>query len=206
MKKLSILLILVAFFSIGIFGNSYNVFIGIGYGQGISDFFKENKVNYTFDGKNFVETRDSNLGFSFVANFNIPLTEKLSIRPGLSLTAGNQEYLYREITSSQQSKENVKDSFHFNLFSGELVLTYDLFKLEKEIVLNILGGVSYNMFKSDEGIRIDNTNYFGGIIGLGIKFLQTDQFELAVSITYNPSFNDEMPSFLRGVLGLRYKF
>jgi hypothetical protein len=206
MKKFIVMIIITAVFSIGIYANDYNVFFGIGYGQGLSEFFEENTVNYTFDGNTFVETRKSNLGFSFILNMNIPLTEKLSIVPGISLTAGNQEYLYKELNADNQSKSNIKDSFHYRLFSGELLFSYDIIKLEKDIIMNILGGISYNSFSADEGMRIDDTNYFGAIMGLGIKFVQSDQFDLATSFTYNYAFNKEMPMFLRGTVGLRYKF
>ncbi len=205
MKKSFILLIIIAMFSLSVYANGYNLFVGIGYAHGQSSFFDESEANYNYDGKTFVEKRKNNIGFNFTLNLSIPLTDKLSIIPGFSLTAGSQEYSYKEITSSQFG-ENKSDSFSYNLFTGDVILSYDFLKLNKDIVFNLLGGINYNIFNTDNGMGIEDTKYFGAIIGAGIKFLQKSQFDLIINATYNLAFNKEMPSFIRGQAGLRYKF
>ncbi len=205
MKKSFILLIIIAMFSLSVYANGYILFVGVGYGHGQSSFFDESEANYNYDGKTFVEKRKNNLGFDFTINLSIPLTEKLSIIPGFSVTAGNQEYSYKEITSNPYGENNA-ESFSFNLFSGDVILSYDLFKLHNDIAFNLLGGINYNIFNTDNGMGIEDTKYFGAIIGAGIKFLQTSQFDLVINATYNLAFNKEMPSFIRGQAGLRYKF
>ena len=205
MKRTFILLIIIALFSLNIYSKGYNLFFGIGYGHGLSDFFEESKTNYNYDGKSFVDTRTNELGFNFVLNLSIPLSEKLSIIPGISMAAGNQGHSYEEITTSQQG-ESVSEQFSFNLFSGDIVLSYDVLSISKDIVFNVLGGFNYTIFNSDKGMMIEKTKYFGALIGFGIKFLQIDQFDLITNVMYNHAFNKDMPSFIKGQVGLRYKF
>ncbi len=211
MKKLIIISLLFSLISFSVYAkeiqkeNRYSVEIAIAYGHGFSDFFESTSVTYNYDGKTFQEDRENTMGFSFLLNVNIPLAEKITLIPGLSFGYGFQDYLYQEVSDSPQAQSESK-SYNFNMLSGNMLVSYSLWKVNSDISFSLLGGLSYNIFNADNGFGIEDGSYLGAVLGGKFDFMQKSQYDLVAGATYNHAFKSEMPSFIRAYIGLKYKF
>jgi hypothetical protein len=186
---------IVALFSTGIFSSNFSINLNVNYNYGVADFFDESQTFFSYSGKNFVEKRQNYMGFGFNISVSVPIINNLFLVPGFSLKFGHQDYRYEELTDNTEA-ESDKNTYFFNIMSGELDLVYDLFHFKSDWFISLSMGLTYNNLSADDEIRLDEKTYWGFRPGIGVKFLQLKHFGFQFFIFYNLPFDSNFLSYL----------
>jgi hypothetical protein len=187
------------------FSSDFSVNFNINYNYGVSDFFEESRQFLSYDGKTFVEQKHNYMGFGFNLSVTIPVIERVYVVPGFSIKFGHQDYEYSEIPDDPEI-ESEKNTFFFHIVSGELNLVYDLLTFRKEWTIQIMAGLTYNQFRADEGMRLEDKTFWGFHPGIGLKFLQMKHFGFQLVVFYDIPFDSEHFSYINTYIGIMYRF
>lgn len=205
MRKLSFILLFTMILTTWNFSSDFSVNMNVNYNYGLSDFFDASQLFLSYEGKNFVERRHNYLGLGFNVSVTIPVIKKLYVVPGFTIRYGYQDYEYRELTDDTEA-EPEKNTFFFNIVSGEVNLVYDLLSFKKYWCLQIIAGLTYNQFSADEEMRLEDKNYWGFHPGIGLKFLQMKHFGFKLAVFYDIPFDSEIFSYIYTYVGIIYRF
>lgn len=209
MRRLALTSFFVFLFASWTFASNFSVNLGINYNAGSADFFQESTLHLSYSGLNFVEKKHNQMGFGFNLGFNIPITKRLYIVPGVSMYFGHQQYEYTQVNATPgqaNAGEDVKDTYYFIIYSGELNLMYDLFVLKNGWHINLVLGLNYNYFKADAEMLLDDEKYWGMQAGLGARFLLLRHFGFQVLGYYRLPFSDERFASVGALAGICYRF
>jgi hypothetical protein len=205
MRKWAIIFILFPLFCTGIFSSDFSIHFNIGYNHGISDFFEESQLFLSYSGKNFVEKKHNYMGFGFNVSISIPVIKKLYAVPGFTLKYGYQDYQYKEITDDVNA-EDEKNSYFFNIISGEFNVIYDVFHFKSDWNISLVMGLTYNHFRADEGMMEEEKQFWGYHPGIGLKFSNLKHFGFQIFFFYELPFDSGLLSYLSTYAGILYRF
>lgn len=206
MRKLIVITIAAILFTSGAMAADIIIGLSIKYNHGISDFFTKAE-NTVFDGgEEFLETRKNNMGYGLDLSVAVPVRNRIFVVPGISLSFGHQNYEYTWQTEEANTGDNdVKNSYFFKIFSGEVSLMYCLLPMDNGWNINVLGGLNYNKLTADEETLIENKNYLGLHLGIATKFFQQKHLGFQFEVLYRMPFASDMPGYISGRAGFLYK-
>jgi len=172
--KRAIILSLIIIFTIPAF-SKINIDLGIGYNFGVSNFFNKTQKDVLENEKTYVETRENSMGLNFNAGISYKFLKRIIIRGSVSINYGNQIYSYENPEDSYDDG-NDRDEFLFNIKKINLDLGIKplLFKNGWELFVFI--GSSYNIFKSDIDMKLEDENYLTIRTGIIADFIQLKHF------------------------------
>jgi hypothetical protein len=206
MKKL----ILAAFFFLLLtfsgFSTDFSVNLNINYNYGSTGFFGESQLQLSSEGMNFIEKRQNRMGLGFNTGINVPIRDRLYLVPAFSIYFGHQQYEYSQVDSWSTGENDIKDTYYYKIYSGELSLQYDLLVLENGWHFSLLFGLNYNYFTADIEMLTANEKYWGIQMGAATRFLQLKHLGFQAAFIYKKPFGSEFASFIGGQTGLCYRF
>ncbi len=205
MRKIAFISIVIVLFSTGIFSSDFSINLNVKYNYGISDFFDESQSFFSYSGKNFVEKRHNHMGFGFNISVSVPVFKNVYVVPGFSLRYGHQDYQYEELTDDIDA-ESDKDTYFFNIITGELSIIYDIIRFKSDWCINVAAGLTYNRLSADEEMRLDEKTYWGFRPGIGVKFLQLKHFGFQFFLFYDLPFDSDLFSYLGVNAGIMVRF
>lgn len=206
MRKLILAVFLILMLPLWGISADFSVNLNINYNHGISDFFEESQLHLSYSGLNFIEKRQNQLGLGFNLSFNIPILKRFYLVPGVCLYFGHQSYEYTQVEVVGTGENDVKNTFYFKLYSGEMNLQYDLLVLKNGWYVSLLLGLNYNYLKADSEMMMDDEKYWGMLSGLSARFLQLKHLGFHVSGYYKIPFDAKFCSFIGAQAGISYRF
>ncbi len=207
MRKLFFTLIIVLLPGAGIFSSDFSVSLNINYNAGTTGFFQESSQQLSSNGLNFIEKKHNQMGVGFNFGFYFPIIKRFYIVPGVSMYFGHQQYEYTQVDGTDNTGSNdVKDTYYFQIYSGELNLLYDLLVLDNGWYVDLLLGINYNYFKADAEMMVDNEKYLGLQTGVGARFFQLRHLGFQFFGYYKVPFSDERLAYMGVHTGLSYRF
>ena len=185
------------------FVNAEKISLGIhvNYNIGTSDFFKESVLYLQHSGRTFIETTQNKMGIGFHFDVNIPLVKRLTLSPGFTWMFGHQHFVYQE----EEKEDGQLADYFFNLYSGEVNLSYDLLKLKKGWHIAVIAGMNYNFFKADSEMREADKKFLGFQTGLSFKFFQLKRLGFQGTVFYRVPLASGYFSFLGIQAGVLYR-
>ncbi len=205
MKKLILAAIFILLSTAWGLAGNFSVNLNINYNYGISDFFEESKLHLSRSGLNFIETKQNNLGLGFNFSLNIPILKRIYLSPGVGMYFGNQQYGYTQTDAGSQGEYDLKDTYYFKHYFGEISLQYDLLVLRNGWSIGLLVGANYNDFKPDSEMRLKESKYWGMQTGIIARFLQLKHLGFQAAGYYKKPFNPDFYSFIGAQAGVFYK-
>lgn len=209
MKRNILTFALVLLMSLSLFPGDLSVNFNINYNFGTADFFNLKETTVTVDDKNFLDTRDNRMGFGFNLTVNIPVMERLYVVPGIGVVFGRQNYEYIEVDDQGDpvvSDANEAHEYYFYIYSGELGMMYDLLKFKSGWDISVLGGLTYNLFRPNEKMNLEEENYFGAQFGLGARFFELKHLGVQLFGYYRFPFSADLMAHLGAQFGISYRF
>lgn len=206
MKKLTLIAFLTLLITLPGFSTDFSVNFNINYNHGISDFFEKSQLPLSYGGMNFIEERQNRMGLGFNAGINVPILKRLYVVPGFSMYFGHQQYEYNQVDLWSTGQNNVKETYYFKIYSGELSLQYDVLVLKNGWHFSLLAGLNYNHFTADNEMLMEDEKYWGMQTGAATRFLQLKHLGFQAAFIYKKPFSAEFASFIGGQAGIAYRF
>ena len=188
------------------FSTKYSINLNMDYNHGISDYFDATTTFYSFDGRNFRETRENRMGFGFSLGASVEVIERLHVSPEISMKFGHQNYEYTEILETPNEEETELNTFFFTILSGRVSLIYDVFRFKSGWNLNALLALGVNSFSADQGMREEDETYWSVRTGLGATFLELKHFGFRLFGFYEFPLSGDRFTLLGVQAGILYRF
>ncbi|MCK4763477.1 MAG: hypothetical protein KAW12_14860 [Candidatus Aminicenantes bacterium] len=206
MKKLIFAVILIFLTASWSFSSGLSANLNINYNHGVSSFFDRSELQLTSSGLDFIESRQNRMGLGFTFSVNIPIYKRLYIVPGVSMNFGHQQYAYTQVGANGAGEDDTKNTYYFQLYSGEMSLLYDLLVLKNGWTVNLLLGLNYNSLKIDNETLVENQKYLGMQTAVGAKFQQLKHLGFQFFAYYKMPFAADLLAYVGAQGGISYNF
>lgn len=203
MKKFIVPAVILLIYSSLIFGGNFTVNLNISYNYGTSDFFGKTQKIYFIGDSNYLETKDNRLGIGFNISLTIPIIKRVCLVPGFSYNFGHQQYTFESRDTANGELED--ETRFFQIYSPEINLLYDLFRLKNGWKINLMLGLNHSTFKADAEMKTINTNFWCLQLGMGARFLEQKHFGFQILAYYKMPFDNDTYAYIGILTGMLFK-